>query len=203
MGHPYLCRSAHLILVKSWLHFAKRQDFLAPITLFRGFEEDDHAALAQHAVSHYNCHRASWLLEASRNVHNTPDFEECPAIWDTGASYGLTPFASDFIDYEEVNIPVQDIAHTNTVVGIGTVMWKFEASDGTLIYLPLLCYHLPTADIRLISPQTYHQLHGGESRLVEQGSRIVMDLPDLGPHHPRHRLIIPIDKRGTNLPVIY
>jgi hypothetical protein len=65
-------------------------------------------------------------------------------------------------------------------------MWKFEASDGTLIYLPLLCYHLPTADICLISPQTYHQLHGGESRLVEQGSQIVMDLPDLGPHHPRH-----------------
>ena len=89
------------------------------------------------------------------------------------------------------------------VVGIGTVIWKFEASDWTLIYLPLLCYHLPTADIRLISPQTYHQLHGNKSWLVEQGCGIVMDLPDLGPHHPCHKLSIPIDKCGTNLLVMY
>ncbi len=29
-------------------------------------------------------------------------------IWDTGASYGLTQFCSDFIEYEECDILVRD-----------------------------------------------------------------------------------------------
>ena len=43
-------------------------------------------------------------------------------VWDTGASIGLTPFCSDFIDYLPLDgITVKDIAQTNTVLGIGTV----------------------------------------------------------------------------------
>ncbi len=30
-------------------------------------------------------------------------------IWDTGASFGLTPFCSDFIDYVECGNPVRDV----------------------------------------------------------------------------------------------
>ncbi len=33
-------------------------------------------------------------------------------IWDTGASYGLTPFRSDFIDYVKCEIPVRDGQHS-------------------------------------------------------------------------------------------
>ncbi len=64
------------------------------------------------------------------------------------------PFRADFIDYEEVDIDVQDIAHTNKVVGVGTVMWKLTATNRDTVYLPLLCYHLPNADICLLSPQS-------------------------------------------------
>ena len=46
-------------------------------------------------------------------------------IWDTGASYGLTPFRSDFIDYVKCEIPVRDVTKVNTVVGIGTTLHKF------------------------------------------------------------------------------
>ena len=142
------------------------------------------------------------LFEAKKGTTSSL-FEKCPVVWDTGASYGLTPFRCDFIDYEEVHLPVQDIAHTNYVVGIGTVMWKFKAINGDPIYLPILCYHLPTADIRLLSPQTYHQLHGGESSIVESGTRVAMKLPQQGPTSPTHVIEIPIDLRGTNLPVIH
>ncbi len=41
-------------------------------------------------------------------------------IWDTGASAGLMPFRSDFIDYVECEIDVCDITKVNKVVGIGT-----------------------------------------------------------------------------------
>ena len=54
------------------------------------------------------------------------------------------------------NIHVKDISHTNTVVGVGTAIWKLTASKGDSIYLPFICYHLPTADIQLLSPQAYH-----------------------------------------------
>ena len=123
-------------------------------------------------------------------------------MWDTGASYGLTLFRSDFIDYEEVNIEVQDVAHTNAVIGVGIVMWKMTATNGQTVYLPLLAYHLREADIQLLSPQTYHQLHRGSSHLVNQGSLVEMKLPKQGPGHPEHLLHIPIDVRNTILPIV-
>ncbi len=46
-------------------------------------------------------------------------------IWDTGASAGLTPFQSDFIDYVKCEIDVRDITKVNKVVGIGTTLHKF------------------------------------------------------------------------------
>ena len=75
------------------------------------------------------------------------NFWECPVIDDTGASYGLSPFRSDFMDYEEISLQVQDIAHVNEVIGIGTVLWKVQDRSGQDVYLPMLCYHMPTADI--------------------------------------------------------
>jgi len=110
--------------------------------------------------------------------------------------YGLTPFREDFINYEEVEIEVQDIAHKNKVVGVGTVMWKLTATNSDTVYMPLVCYHLPTADIRLMSPQSYHQRHGGMSHLVDEGRNVEMRLPQQGPGHPAHVLQIPIDGSG-------
>jgi hypothetical protein len=73
-------------------------------------------------------------------------FKDCPLVWDTGASFGLTPFRGDFLDYVECNITVKGIARTNTVIGIGTTLHKFKI-DGNDIFLPCLSYHLPSAEI--------------------------------------------------------
>ena len=35
-------------------------------------------------------------------------FKNCPLVWDTGASFGLTPFRNDFIDYVECSTPVNE-----------------------------------------------------------------------------------------------
>jgi hypothetical protein len=93
-------------------------------------------------------------------------------IWDTGASAGLMPFRSDFIDYVECELDVRDITKVNKVVGIGTTLHKFVDNNGNHIYLPFVSYHLPTTDVRLFSPQIYHQLHGGHS--VVNGDKVVM-----------------------------
>ena len=40
-------------------------------------------------------------------------------VWDTGASIGLTPFCSDFIDYLPLDgVTVKDIARTNSVFSV-------------------------------------------------------------------------------------
>ena len=59
-------------------------------------------------------------------------------VWDTGASYGLTPFMSDFIDYVEFYIPVKDVTKVNRVIGIGTTLHKFIESNGRDIFLPCI-----------------------------------------------------------------
>ena len=137
------------------------------------------------------------VLQASgRNSYTTT-----PLVYDTGASYGLTPYRADFIDYHPCELSVKDISKVNRVIGIGTVMYKFTATNGDLLYLPGLAYHLETADIRLFSPQTYHQLYGGYSEL--DGNRVIMHLKKQCDYQIRHDIEIPIKLNGTNLPMIH
>ena len=103
-------------------------------------------------------------------------FKSYPLVWDTGALFGLTPFCQDFIDYTECSIPVNDIARTNTVIGIGTTLHKFKA-DGEDIFMAYLSYHLPLADVRLFSPQTVHTLYGGHSTVF--GDKVEMFIESL------------------------
>jgi hypothetical protein len=62
--------------------------------------------------------------------------------------------------------------------------------------LPCVSYHLPTADVRLFSPQIYHQLHGGHS--VVNCDEVVMKFCKKGA-----LISIPIDRNATNLPVMH
>ncbi len=77
-------------------------------------------------------------------------------LWDTGASFGLTPFGSDFIVYVACAIPVRDVTKVKNVIGIGTTLHKFIDTKGYLVNLSCGSYHLPQADVRLFSPQLYH-----------------------------------------------
>jgi hypothetical protein len=87
-------------------------------------------------------------------------------IWNTGGSVGLTPFRSDFIDYVECDIDVPDVTKVNKVIRIGTTLHKFVDVAGNNVYLPCVSYHLPLTDIRLFSPQVYHQIYGGNSVVI-------------------------------------
>ena len=82
----------------------------------------------------------------------------------------------------------------NYVVGIGTFVYRFKNDRGDDVFLPCIAYHLPTADIRLFSPQSYHQLHGHHSTV--DGKQIVMHLKD-------HNVVIPIDSGPSNLPMVW
>ena len=130
---------------------------------------------AQQTVSCLNTCQV--LLDMDQGVPwKRQTFKSCPLVWDTGASFGLTPFCQDFIDYTECSIPVNDIARTNTVIGIGTTLHKFKV-DGEDIFMACLSYHLPLADVRLFSPQTFHTLYGGHSTVF--GDKVEMFIESL------------------------
>jgi hypothetical protein len=95
--------------------------------------------------------------EMHQSVSDHIDPKTLILIWDTGGSAGLTPFCSDFIDYAECDIEICDVTKVNKVIGVGTTLHKFINVAGNNIYLPCVSYHLPSTDIRLFSPQVYHQ----------------------------------------------
>ncbi len=92
-------------------------------------------------------------------------------IWDTGASFWLTPFHSDFIDYVECDVPVKDVTKVDKVIGIGTTVHKFTDTNGNTVFLPCVSYHLPQTDVRLVSLQTYHQMQGVILRFMVRAFR--------------------------------
>jgi hypothetical protein len=115
-------------------------------------------------------------------------------IWDTGTSYGLTPFCSGFIDYVECDIPVWDVTKVNKIIGIGTTLHKFTDTDGKPVFLPCISYQLPQTDICLFSPQTYHQMHGGYSEVYTQSIHMKLRTTTIS---------ITIEQGLTNLPVVH
>ncbi|KAL3768918.1 hypothetical protein ACHAWU_010259 [Discostella pseudostelligera] len=68
---------------------------------------------------------------------------------------GLSPYKSDFIDYEPVKIEVKGVAGMGQVIGRGTTLRKFTTRCGAKVCIPSPnSYHMPGADIRLESPQS-------------------------------------------------
>ena len=51
----------------------------------------------------------------------------------------------------------------NKVAGEGFIRWSICGNDGQLITLELPGYHIPKAEVRLLSPQVLPGLVGGES----------------------------------------
>jgi hypothetical protein len=136
----------------------------------------DYVKNAQSCVNRVNTHCGTYggTYENHTSCSTGPqDPKSLILIWDTGASYGLTPLWSDFIDYK-CGIPVRDVTKVNTVVGIGTTLHKFTDINGNPVYLPCVLYHLPETDARLFSPQTYHQMHGGYSEVHSSCIRLLL-----------------------------
>jgi hypothetical protein len=88
-------------------------------------------------VKRLNIIQAAGSTNSSRTAKCTT-FKNHPLIWDTGASFGLTPFRGDFLDYVECEIAVRDIARTNTVIVIGTIHFTSSNLMVTIFFF-LVC----------------------------------------------------------------
>ena len=104
------------------------KDFLQLYRLMSTFSTVDHVKNAQSCVNRVNTLCGTFggtFKNQSSFSTGSLDPKSLILIWDTGASYGLIPFWSDFIDCVKCEIPVRDVTKVNTVVGIGTTLHKF------------------------------------------------------------------------------
>ena len=94
---------------------------------------------------------------------------DVPIVIDSGASFSLTPFKSDFIgslDESEVS-SMNGIADKVKIEGVGMVEWHVRDVFGQARPIRTMAYYVPQANIRLFSPQTYFQ--------ENQAGRLVID----------------------------
>ena len=89
---------------------------------------------------------------------------------------------------------MKNITNINWVIGVDTTLHKFQNDQGKDILLPFVSYHVPTTDVHLFLPQTYHQIHGGHSRI--SGDSVEM-------YCKGNRIVIPIWHEQENLTIVY
>ena len=100
-----------------------------------------------------------------------------PLIIDTGASVCITPLKSDFQTYHPSTMKIKDLSSSNTVAGEGILCWTVVDVNGNHVTLTLPGYHIPTAEVRLLSPQLLLEQNGG---YTHQTSNIIQLRLDSG-----------------------
>ena len=99
-----------------------------------------------------------------------------PLIVDTGASVCITPRREDFILYRDSKVTIKDLSKTNTVAGEGVVRWKVRDKTGRVVNLDLPGYHIPNAEVRLLSPQVLLSTVGSSSKAVQTTADLILCL---------------------------
>jgi hypothetical protein len=111
-------------------------------------------------------------------------------IFDTGASLAISPHRSEFDDDPTpLSRPTQlgGMGKGLQMEGIGTVVWTFNAKDGSQVQLRVRAYYVPGAKARLLSPQklfdkkrgVFGYFHGDEEKLTVR----IGNCPDIEIHY--------------------
>eukprot|EP00804_Cyclotella_cryptica_P024840 CCRYP_001779-RA/>CCRYP_001779-RA protein AED:0.06 eAED:0.06 QI:0/0/0/1/0/0/3/0/1231 len=98
-----------------------------------------------------------------------------PLIMDSGASCCISPCRADFgPDYSTSDVKITDLSSTNTVKGKGLLTWRVLDIHGKEVEIQLPGYHVPSASVRLLSPQCLLSVDSiGGRHATQDASRIV------------------------------
>jgi hypothetical protein len=96
-------------------------------------------------------------------------------IIDSGASVCITPHQSDFVNYKVSQMKIRDLLSSNSVAGEGIIRWSMQDEHSDLVNIELLGYHIPNADVRLLSPQVLLKTIGGFSTQTVHGVKVSLD----------------------------
>mmetsp|Transcript_30431 Transcript_30431/g.69423 ORF Transcript_30431/g.69423 Transcript_30431/m.69423 type:complete len:1695 (-) Transcript_30431:406-5490(-) len=98
-----------------------------------------------------------------------------PLIVDTGASVCLTPDRGDFITYSECSVEIKDLSSKNKVAGRGLVEWTVLDRHGVPCSFQVEAFHVPHADVRLLSPQRLFKSVGGSGCITNLRVALTLD----------------------------
>jgi hypothetical protein len=118
--------------------FCKGKDFLQLFCLLSAYCTMDHEKNVQSCLARINMMHGSYEGTYESQCPHMDDpvgTKTTILIWDTGDSFGLTPFLSDFMDYAKCKISVRDITKVNKVIRIRINLHKFTDVKGLPIYL--------------------------------------------------------------------
>ncbi len=97
-------------------------------------------------------------------------------IIDTGALVCISPHQqSDFVTYASSKMKIKVLLSSNRVAGEGLIRWSLHNANSIVLTIELMGYHIPTSDVRLLSPQVLIQTLGGHALLNNQGMDISLD----------------------------
>ena len=84
--------------------------------LLASFTKIDHVANVSDLTQRANILRGHILDNRVIQNSDCKDLRTMMLVWNTGSSYGLTLFRSDFVDYVDLNILVKDVTKVNRVI---------------------------------------------------------------------------------------
>ena len=97
------------------------------------------------------------------SVYLTKAEDSMPIVIDTGASRSISPHRSDFIEFRPHHMDIGTINASSKVEGAGIVRWKVTDQNGVTSVIETAAYYIPSASIRLYSPQYHFREHCGGS----------------------------------------
>lgn len=84
-----------------------------------------------------------------------------PLIMDTGASVCISPHMEDFISYSDRTVTIKDLSHANQVCREGMLHLGVMTKEGSVSHIEVMGYHMPNAEVPLLSPQVLILAYGG------------------------------------------
>jgi hypothetical protein len=96
-------------------------------------------------------------------------------IIDSGASVCISPHRSDFVTYNKSNMKIKDLSSSNQVAGEGILRWSIQDTHGASVVIELMGYHIPNAEVCLLSPQVLLNTISGKAIQTVQGIDIILD----------------------------
>jgi hypothetical protein len=96
-------------------------------------------------------------------------------IIDSGASVCISLHQSDFLTYNKSNMKIKDLLSSNQVAGEGILCWSIQDTHGASVVIELMGYHIPNAEVCLLSPQILLNTIGGKAIQTVQGINITLN----------------------------
>ena len=127
----------------------------------------------------------------------SPSTNVYPVLWDSGATWNISPCRADFLDdMDWFNQEFKGLAQGIISVGTGTVVWNFMDEKGFYRPIKLKAFYAPLCPLRIMSVNAFTQTYKGEAVHFAAPDAYITGIPG----NPHRRRVNGHIQSSTNLP---